>query len=379
MPHRINLRNSANPNGDTISDAFSKLDQNFRELHDFVHASALPPGTYTKIIVDQDGRITTGALSTTDINAALASATSEIPVRAHLCVVPHTLPGTEGSTRSLLTLTDGTNNNNILHVHQIRHSEVGVGVGKDGWDTITTRIEMKSDNTTQGWIDFNPEHQPGAVLIGASDALKTFRKNASLLVAHDQIKIAGSLIPTESGHNLGSSNQRFESIHAKHLHGHADSASKLGKPIKLNLTGDASGNVSFDGSKDANLRLNLNAVVAPGTYSRVIVDATGRVIDGGPLSSDDIFKAIQRPGTVDTSVRIYNSRANAVGLAKIDHNIEDAFGTVIEASGFYFKDDFMMPLNLVKITKTSVEMNGATQNAPVRIMVTVLNTKMDWK
>ena len=60
----------------------------------------------------------------------------------------------------------------------------------------------------------------------------------------------------------------------------------------INLSGDASGTVSFSTGGSYTLPVTLNSVVAPGTYEKVQVDATGRVIMGSMLTSSDIITAL---------------------------------------------------------------------------------------
>jgi hypothetical protein len=53
---------------------------------------------------------------------------------------------------------------------------------------------------------------------------------------------------------------------------------------KISLTGDATGNTTFDGSTDKSITVTLaNSGVTPGTYSAVAVDAKGRVTAGSQL------------------------------------------------------------------------------------------------
>ncbi len=64
----------------------------------------------------------------------------------------------------------------------------------------------------------------------------------------------------------------------------AESADKFSSARKITLSGDATGEVSFDGSADKTLPITLsNTGVAAGTYSAVTVDEKGRVTAGGQL------------------------------------------------------------------------------------------------
>ena len=73
--------------------------------------------------------------------------------------------------------------------------------------------------------------------------------------------------------------------------GNADTASKLKSAVLIGVTGDDVDNasVSFDGSKDVNVNVVLsNTGVTAGTYTKVTVDAKGRVKAGANLTANDI-------------------------------------------------------------------------------------------
>ena len=64
----------------------------------------------------------------------------------------------------------------------------------------------------------------------------------------------------------------------------AGMATKLATARKISLTGDATGNTTFDGSADKSISVTLaNSGVTAGTYSAVAVDAKGRVTAGSQI------------------------------------------------------------------------------------------------
>ena len=64
----------------------------------------------------------------------------------------------------------------------------------------------------------------------------------------------------------------------------AGKATKLATAHKISLTGDATGNTTFDGSADKSIAVTLaNTGVTAGTYSAVAVDAKGRVTAGNQI------------------------------------------------------------------------------------------------
>jgi phage-related tail fiber protein len=109
----------------------------------------------------------------------------------------------------------------------------------------------------------------------------------------------------------------------------AVSASKLATARTIALTGDATGNATFDGS--ANLSIALTAKdtgVVAGTYSSVTVDSKGRVTAGAALASADlpasgVTAGTYRSVTVD-SKGIVTGGTNPTTLA--GYGITDALG-----------------------------------------------------
>lgn len=63
----------------------------------------------------------------------------------------------------------------------------------------------------------------------------------------------------------------------------AGTANKLAKAVNITLTGEITGNTSFDGSKAAEITTDLKSVGTAGNYSYIQTDAKGRVIKGSNI------------------------------------------------------------------------------------------------
>lgn len=73
------------------------------------------------------------------------------------------------------------------------------------------------------------------------------------------------------------------------IEGNVATASKLAEAKTIALSGDASGSTTFDGSDNATVEVALAETgVEAGTYTKVTVDAKGRVIEGASLEATDI-------------------------------------------------------------------------------------------
>lgn len=73
------------------------------------------------------------------------------------------------------------------------------------------------------------------------------------------------------------------------IEGNTTTSDKLSSAKTIAINGDANGSASFDGSADANITVTLaNSGVTTGSYTKVTVDAKGRVTEGAFLVADDI-------------------------------------------------------------------------------------------
>ena len=68
----------------------------------------------------------------------------------------------------------------------------------------------------------------------------------------------------------------------------AAAADKLATARNINLTGDATGSTTFDGSKDASITVTLPNIATGGTYTKVTVNNKGQVTQGESLAASDI-------------------------------------------------------------------------------------------
>jgi hypothetical protein len=77
------------------------------------------------------------------------------------------------------------------------------------------------------------------------------------------------------------------------LLGNANTATKLRFGRIISITGDATWDVSFDGSANVSATLELNPTgVVPGTYTKFVVGGDGRITDAAPADFDDIVDSL---------------------------------------------------------------------------------------
>jgi hypothetical protein len=97
------------------------------------------------------------------------------------------------------------------------------------------------------------------------------------------------------------------------LQGNAATATKLRTGRIISITGDATWDITFDGSTNVSSTLEINpSGVTPGTYTKVTVTGDGRVTVGTDLSSSDVTDALGY--TPVNSSTGYNDPTWIVGL-----------------------------------------------------------------
>ncbi|MNV18719.1 hypothetical protein D3C71_1095560 [compost metagenome] len=90
--------------------------------------------------------------------------------------------------------------------------------------------------------------------------------------------------------------------------GNSATTTKLATARTISTTGDATGSVSFDGSANAAIGLTLSSSgVAAGTYSKVTVDAKGRVTVGSNITATDLGAIVGYVGTTTPTNPATNS------------------------------------------------------------------------
>lgn len=93
-------------------------------------------------------------------------------------------------------------------------------------------------------------------------------------------------------------------------------ATKLATARNIDLTGDASGSTSFDGSANVEIAVTLaDSGVTAGQYTKVTVDAKGRVTAGDGLLESDIPSLSGSKIVSDLSVNTSGNAATATKLA----------------------------------------------------------------
>lgn len=130
-------------------------------------------------------------------------------------------------------------------------------------------------------------------LVDAINELRSGSIQGTLTVSDSQFRVqidsedAAELVLTSNG-NLTISGNLIANVT-----GNSDTATTLQTSRNITITGDASWDVTFNGSQNVTSALTLTTTgVTAGTYTKVTVDAKGRVTTATSLSSSDVTTAL---------------------------------------------------------------------------------------
>ena len=130
-------------------------------------------------------------------------------------------------------------------------------------------------------------------LVDAINELRSGSIQGTLTVADSEFKVqidsedAAELVLSSNG-NLTISGNLIANVT-----GNSDTATTLQTSRNIAITGDASWDVTFNGSQNVTSALTLTTTgVTDGTYTKVTVDAKGRVTSATSLSSSDVTTAL---------------------------------------------------------------------------------------
>ena len=198
---------------------------------------------------------------------------------------------------------------NVSNDAQVKRSEMGVanGVATLGGDGKVPAAQLPSyvDDVLEyeNKAAFPATGETGKIYV-AKDTNLTYRWSGS---AYVEISVSLALGETSSTAYAGDKGKALESrmnvaendintsfsenaatnVRVKALEDGttaAGKATKLATARKISLTGDATGNTTFDGTADKSIAVTLaNTGVTAGTYSAVAVDAKGRVTAGNQI------------------------------------------------------------------------------------------------
>lgn len=130
--------------------------------------------------------------------------------------------------------------------------------------------------------------------------------------------------------------------------GAVESADKLTVARTISATGDATGSTSFDGSKNVEIALELaNSGVTAGTYTKVTVDAKGRVTTGTNITVEDIGDLSDTLATLATKEEL----KDYVKTSEIIKHLVDgiAEGSIRTSGAAAESDDYSLGSNAIAL------------------------------
>lgn len=208
------------------------------------------------------------------------------------------------AARKTIAFIDG----NVASATKLQTARTINGVSFDGTANITVTANTTNTLTAGSYLTGGTFNGSGAVTF-AVDA--TNLNTASKIVARD-----------------ASGNFSAGTITAA-LAGNATTATALQTARSISATGDATWTVNFDGSANATAALTLaNSGVTAGTYTKVTVDAKGRVTTGAALATADLPTTLQTNsyapgllGSVSATVAAAGTTQGTATVLTSDYNV----------------------------------------------------------
>ena len=149
--------------------------------------------------------------------------------------------------------------------------------------------------------------------------------------------------------------------------GAVESADKLTVPRTISATGDATGSVSFDGSQDVSMALTLaSSGVTAGDYTKVTVDAKGRVTAGASLAIGDLPTiGVANVNGLQTAL---DAKADESDLTGLSSTVEGKADKATDLAGYGITNAY-----------TKTEVNGLLDAKADSTTVSALETEVEGK
>ena len=162
--------------------------------------------------------------------------------------------------------------------------------------------------------------------------------------------------------------------------GAVESADKLTVARTIAATGDATGSTSFDGSKNVEMALELaTSGVTAGTYTKVTVDAKGRVTAGSNITVEDI-------GDLSTTLAGLATKEELEGYVKttnlttaLERKVDKVDGKVLSSNDYTTAEKEKLA-GLSNYNDADIKASIATKaNSDDVYTKTAMNTELDKK
>lgn len=164
--------------------------------------------------------------------------------------------------------------------------------------------------------------------------------------------------------------------HLADVHGNSATATKLQTARSISLTGDVTGSVSFDGSKNVSITTNLETQ----TYSKTANGVTVKLVKSGSAIKLSATVTIEAKDIISTLVQLSDipswAKTSLEGNGTIANGIS-AEGWGKSNSDTRFSAESFLYISLVKVDNTTYRMivnggNGGSSNKTIQAFLTYL-------
>ena len=317
-------------------------------------------GTYPKVTVDSQGRVTAGSsLSASDIpNLSWTKITSDKP-----------------TTLSGYGITDGVRNAGNTPSIQAGTDSSKPSAGTAGRiyiATDTSKIYRDTGSSWQvigvvNWSDLSGK--PSSSVANIDDAVnKRHTQNTDTTLTGSG---ANTINTTGTGNIVdfkvnGSTKSSIDNN--GNFTGNAATASKLQTARTISISGDITGSTTFDGSNNVSINTTLaNSGVTAGTYSKVTVDSKGRVTSGSNITSSDITGTLGYVPAKKYATNIGDGSSTAI---TVTHNLNTMDVTVLVRENVSPYSQVITDVQIVDANKIKLLFATAPSSGQYRVVVT---------
>jgi len=317
-------------------------------------------GTYPKVTVDSQGRVTAGSsLSASDIpNLSWTKITSNKP-----------------TTLSGYGITDGVRNAGNTPSIQAGTDSSKPSAGTAGRIYIATdssKIYRDTGSSWQvigvvNWSDLSGK--PSSSVANIDDAVnKRHTQNTDTTLTGSGANTinttgTGNIVDFKVNGSIKSSidnNGNFTR--------NAATASKLQTARTISISGDITGSTTFDGNKNVSINTTLaNSGVTAGTYSKVTVDSKGRVTSGSNITSSDITGTLGYVPAKKYATNIGDGSSTAI---TVTHNLNTMDVTVLVRENVSPYSQVITDVQIVDANKIKLLFATAPSSGQYRVVVT---------
>ena len=206
-------------------------------------------------------------------------------------------------------------------------------------------------------------------------SITTKVENTKVATSTDLGLVKSSTANNDVSVDAGTGVMTVNTITSDKISGSVAEADKLSSSKTISVSGDATGSASFDGSANADIAVTLkDSGVTAGTYTKVKVDAKGRVTEGSNITTADVggagdilthnvseFATAEQGGKADTAVQsvdVAGTTKTGTSVAFTKDELKSNLGFIEATDDITFTNDVKAKATTKDSTDTTLTTKG---------------------